>query len=81
MGHPDAPRPDRNFRLHDLRHTFASRLLAQGVGLEVIGGLLGHTRAETTYRYAHLATGTMRSALERLPAPDAAAGDSLPAGK
>jgi hypothetical protein len=39
-------------------------------------GRRGHTRAETTYRYAHLATGTMRSAPERLSAPEA-----LPAGK
>jgi len=41
-------------RLHDLRHTFASTLVQNGVSLEVIGGLLGHARAETTKRYSHL---------------------------
>jgi integrase len=65
-----------NLRLHDLRHSFASGLLARGVGLEVIGGLLGHTRTETTQRYAHLLTDTLREATERLtqalPAPVAA---------
>ena len=42
-------------RLYDLRHTFASAALANGVGLDVIGMMLGHTKRETTLRYAHLA--------------------------
>ena len=41
--------------IHDLRHTFASRALALGEGLPMIGRLLGHRRVETTARYAHLA--------------------------
>ena len=41
-------------RLHDLRHTFASRALALGEGLPMIGKLLGHRKVQTTARYAHL---------------------------
>ncbi len=42
-------------RIHDLRHTFASRAVALGQGLPTIGRLLGHTQTQTTARYAHLA--------------------------
>ena len=42
-------------RLHDLRHTFASRALAIGEGLPMIGELLGHRQVNTTARYPHLA--------------------------
>ena len=42
-------------RLHDLRHSFASRALALGESLPMIGKLLGHSQIQTTARYAHLA--------------------------
>ena len=42
-------------RIHDLRHSFASRALALGESLAMIGRLLGHTDAGSTARYAHLA--------------------------
>ena len=42
-------------RLHDLRHSYASRALALGESLSMIGKLLGHSKVETTARYAHLA--------------------------
>ena len=42
-------------RLHDLRHSFASRALALGESLPTIGWLLGHVHVTTTARYAHLA--------------------------
>ena len=42
-------------RLHDLRHSFASRALALGESLSMIGELLGHRKVQTTARYAHLA--------------------------
>ena len=42
-------------RIHDLRHSFASRALALGESLPMIGKLLGHTQVQTTARYAHLA--------------------------
>ena len=51
-------------RLHDLRHSFASILVNQGVSLYVVQGLLGHTQARTTQRYAHLANDTLSDAAE-----------------
>ena len=42
-------------RIHDLRHAYASRALALGESLSMIGRLLGHTDAGSTARYAHLA--------------------------
>ena len=53
-------------RLHDLRHSFASRALALGESLPAIGRLLGHRRVETTARYAHLAQDTLRLSASRI---------------
>lgn len=49
-------------RIHDLRHTFASFGAGGGVGLPLIGGILGHSQASTTLRYAHLADTPLRAA-------------------
>ena len=43
--------------------------LRQRAGLAVIGGLLGHTKLETTQRYSHLLDETMREATEKLVMP------------
>ena len=51
-------------RLHDLRHSFASIAAAEGLSLHQIGGLLGHTQAQTTKRYAHLADEELKLANE-----------------
>lgn len=51
-------------RIHDLRHTYASLAAAAGHSLPVIGKLLGHTQAQTTARYAHLADTVTRSAAD-----------------
>ena len=53
-------------RIHDLRHSFASRALALGESLTMIGKLLGHTQVQTTARYAHLARDSMQSAAARV---------------
>ena len=55
-----------DLRIHDLRHSFASRALALGETLPVIGKLLGHSDIETTARYAHLARDSIHEAAERI---------------
>ena len=49
-------------RVHDLRHTYASLLINNGISLSVIGRLLGHKDVSTTARYAHLNDETLRQA-------------------
>jgi integrase len=53
-------------RIHDLRHSFASHLVSNGVGLQIVGKLLGHTQAGTTMRYAHIQDEALRAASNRL---------------
>ena len=53
-------------RVHDLRHSYASRALALGENLAMIGKLLGHSHIQTTARYAHLARDAVRGAAERI---------------
>ena len=65
-----------DMRLHDCRHSYASRALALGESLPMIGRLLGHTQVETTARYAHLAQDSVRDAAERVAV--SIAGDLLP---
>lgn len=43
------------WRLHDLRHAFASAAVNSGASLPMIGALLGHKNTSTTARYAHVA--------------------------
>jgi len=51
-------------RIHDLRHTFASVAVMNGMSLPMIGALLGHSQPRTTARYAHLAADPLREAAE-----------------
>ena len=53
-------------RIHDLRHSFASRALALGESLPMIGKLLGHTQVQTTARYAHLARDSVKASASRI---------------
>ncbi|MDE0034999.1 MAG: tyrosine-type recombinase/integrase [Deltaproteobacteria bacterium] len=53
-------------RLHDLRHSFASRALALGESLSMIGKLLGHNKIDTTARYAHLARDSIKASSARV---------------
>ena len=55
-------------RIHDLRHSFASRALALGESLPMIGKLLGHTKMQTTARYAHLARDSIMESAARVAA-------------
>jgi integrase len=50
-----------NVRKHDLRHSFASFAISEGVPLAVVGGLLAHKQVSTTARYAHLLNDALRS--------------------
>ena len=54
----------KDVRIHALRHSFASRALARGHSLTMIGRLLGHRQPQTTARYAHLAPQSVQSAAE-----------------
>ncbi len=65
-------------RLHDCRHSYASRALPLGEGLSMIGALLGHAKVATTARYAHLARDTEKASAARVGGSIGA--DILPPG-
>jgi len=52
-------------RIHDLRHSFASVAVARGESLYLVGHVLGHRRAITTQRYAHVAVTPMLEVANR----------------
>jgi len=55
-----------DFHWHDLRHTFASRLVMAGVDLRTVAQLLGHRTLQMVMRYAHLSQSHELAAVERL---------------
>jgi integrase/recombinase XerD len=68
----DAAGIKKGVTLHTLRHSFATHLLEDQTNIRTIQALLGHTKLDTTARYAHVATGmisAVESPLDRLALP------------
>ncbi len=57
------------FRYHDLRHSFASRLVQSGVDLNTVRELMGHADLKMVLRYAHLDDERKQRAVEVLDKP------------
>lgn len=53
-------------RIHDLRHTYASKLIKRRVPLYEVSKLMGHSSIRMTERYAHLVQGQLESAVAAL---------------
>lgn len=53
-------------RIHDLRHSFASFALKQGIDLYTVSKLLGHKNIATTTRYAHLELDHLKEATNKV---------------
>ena len=67
-------------KLHALRHTFAARAVEQGVDIETVSGLLGHTDVTTTtHYYLHPRQEAMNKALWKLSAAPGTPPRKLPA--
>ena len=54
----------KDFRLHDLRHTYASFAVSGGFSLPIIAKMLGHADIKTTERYAHLHQDPVNKAID-----------------
>lgn len=56
----------RPARVHDARHTAATLLLEQGIGIQVVQQILGHSQLSQTERYTHVTTELSRHAADRM---------------
>jgi integrase len=56
----------KDFRFHDLRHTFGSHLVMQGVDLRTVQQLMGHKEVKMTMRYSHLSPEHVQEAVGKL---------------
>lgn len=55
-----------DFHFHDLRHTFGSHLVMQGIDLKTVQQVMGHKEIKTTMRYSHLSPEYVQEAIGRL---------------
>lgn len=55
-----------DLRFHDLRHSAASEMINAGIDLYTVGGVLGHKSTTSTKRYAHLVTGKLAEAVNKI---------------
>ncbi len=55
-----------DFRFHDLRHTFGSQMVMQGVNIRTVQQIMGHKDIKMTMRYSHLSSEYVHEAMERL---------------
>ncbi len=73
----------KNFRFHDLRHTFATRFIEAGGNVALLSKILGHSTISLTYnRYYHQSNDAMLAAVENMiekPAQHERQGERLPA--
>jgi integrase len=61
----------QGLRFHDLRHSFATRLVQRGCDVETLRGLLGHRDLSTTQRYLHSSDERKREAVRLLEKTEA----------
>ena len=58
-----------DFRFHDMRHTFATRLVQRGIDLYKVQRLMGHKTGTMTQRYAHHSPESLRDGVNVLDGP------------
>ena len=56
----------REARVHDARHTAATLLLEQGIGIRVVQQILGHSQLSQTQRYTHVTRELTQHAADRM---------------
>jgi len=56
----------KTLRLHNLRHTFATKLVMSGIDLATASKLLGHSTNQMTMRYSHPTPEALKNAVSKL---------------